>query len=73
MGLLGEFLTVLNFCLTQTEDSDVVMDTLKQLGMCSRFKLALGFLAKDEKKAVRKLKSVSRLLNALYFTVSAIV
>lgn len=53
MGLLGEFLTVLNHCFTQAEDSDAVMEILKQLSMCSRFKLALGFLGKEEKKAVR--------------------
>lgn len=51
MGLLGEFLTVLNLCFT-TEDSDAVIKILRQLSACSRFKLALGFLKKDQKKAV---------------------
>ena len=75
MGLLGEFITVLNLCFNQTGDGDVIMDILKRLAMCSRFKLALGFLSKDEKRAVRIVTSfeVSKLFAFLFFTVSAIV
>lgn len=52
--LLGEFLTVLNLCFT-TEDSDAVVKILRQLSACSRFKLALGFLRKDQKRAAEEL------------------
>ena len=52
MGLLGEFLRVLNSCFAQPEDSDVIMEILKELSACSRFNLSLGFLGKSEKEAV---------------------
>jgi hypothetical protein len=68
MGLLGEFLTVLNLGLTQAGDFDIVVDILKQLGECSRFSLALGFLSKDEKKAVRDMYWSPRLLWLVLFS-----
>lgn len=51
MGLLGEFLEVLNLQFVD-DNSDVIMDTLKELSRSSRFSLALSFLGKGEKKAV---------------------
>lgn len=54
MGLLGEFLVVLNLCFAQLEeDSDAIMEILKAFPSCPRFALALRFLGKDERTAVR--------------------
>lgn len=55
MGLLGEFLVILNLCFVKTEDRDPIMEILRELSRSSRFSLALGFLGKDERKAVRVL------------------
>ena len=53
MGLLGEFLEVLNQCFSQTEDdSEAVVELLTELSRSSRFGLAMTFLGSSEKKAV---------------------
>ena len=53
MGLLGEFLQVLNSGFAENrEDTDAVLDILQQLSRSSRFGLAVNFLSRDEKKAV---------------------
>lgn len=55
MGLLGEFLVILNLSFVKTEDRDPIMEILRELSRSSRFSLALSFLGKDERKAVRVL------------------
>ena len=56
MGLLGEFLLVLNLCFAPSKDTDATLDILKQLTRSSRFGLAVNFLSKSEKAAVSELK-----------------
>lgn len=63
MGLLGEFLEVLNQCYPQAEDTgkdaeaaskdtEAVMEVLTELSRSSRFGLAVTFLGSSEKRAV---------------------
>lgn len=51
MGLLGEFLEVLNLCFVN-EHTDAILGILKDLSKSSRFGLAMNFLGRSEKKAV---------------------
>ncbi len=52
MGLLGEILEVFNICLDESGDCNAVLEILMELSKSSRFRLALSFLGKDEKRAV---------------------
>lgn len=50
MGLLGEFLLILNNCLNEKDSSDI-FNILTGLSKTNRFDLSLKFLGKEEKNA----------------------
>ncbi|RMX60372.1 hypothetical protein pdam_00021320 [Pocillopora damicornis] len=54
MGLLGEFLLILNNCLNEKDSSDI-FNILTGLSKTNRFDLSLKFLGKEEKNAASSL------------------
>lgn len=69
MGLLGEFLLVLNQHFVDG-DRDGVLEILGELSKSSRFNLSLTFLGMAEKKAVRILGTLYH-LPCIFFSIVA--